>query len=248
MKLPLKKYLLAIFFKALIIIFLLSSLESAETKCRICESDTTFYFEKLIRGKYIGKYFLCSACGSLQLVDPIWLDEVYSLTTTFTSDDPGRFERIKLVSSFIKNLKQRLHIRKKLNILDYGAGEGILKKISPDNVTNYDPYFAYSSLEELKETKYDLIVCIEVMEHLENAKRFFQDLKELIGPNTIILCTTELINPNNIDPSWHYFIYHIGTHITFWTEKSFTYMKNYLNYKNVSHCKDQFLSFHLLYN
>jgi len=229
--------------------FLSFSSEPENYSCRICQSNaTSLFWEKLIRGKYMGEYYLCNKCGSLQVKDPIWLNETYSEKITFTDYDPGRFERIKLVSSVITGMKKNLKLKRKLNILDFGSGEGILKKISKDNVTNYDPYFDYSSLEEVKKNKYDLIVCIEVLEHLEKVHEFLSLLKELKSPDTIILCTTELIDPNNLDPAWPYFIFPIGTHITFWSEKSFDCMKEYLNYKNVSHFRVKFLSFHLLSN
>ncbi len=238
----------ALFFSLFFTILPLRAITLEENKCRICHFDTTFLFEKLIRKKYQGRYFLCKNCGSLQLKDPVWLEETYSEKATFSDLDPGRTIRIELVAKEIKLLKKQLHIKRKLSILDYGAGEGILKKISLDNVTNFDPYFNYSSLEEIKKNKYDLIVCIEVLEHLENVSEFFNLIKDLADKDTMILCSTELINKDKIDPSWWYFTPDIGAHITFWSEKSFEHMKNILDYQNIYHFQCNFLSFHLLSN
>ena len=51
------------------------------------------------------------------------------------------------------------------SILDFGAGQGTLSKTISLPVTNYDP--AIEEYSELPTSKFDLVVCSDVLEHVE---------------------------------------------------------------------------------
>lgn len=70
------------------------------------------------------------------------------------------------VSGF-KHADQVMQLAKQLNtrsILDYGSGQQTLQKGIPFPITNYDPFVVGCEEEP---TTHDLVVCSDVLEHIE---------------------------------------------------------------------------------
>ena len=76
-----------------------------------------------------------------------------------------------LVSRLVVSLKQR--IGRHVSVLDYGAGNGSLGRALRDTfknvtVTDYDP-FHVDHAEKPEPGLHDMLVCLDVMEHVEEA-------------------------------------------------------------------------------
>ena len=104
--------------------------------------------------------------------------------------------------------------------LDFGAGTGpVISKILADNnysIVQYDIFF--HNYPDLLKTKYNYIVCCEVIEHFYHPKKEFELLLNLLQPNGKLFCMTDLYNENIDFHKWYYkndqthvFIYHKNT-------------------------------------
>ena len=108
--------------------------------------------------------------------------------------------RREIISEVIKN-----NFKKKLQILDFGAGSGtnidILSKFGKVHIyekdKEMDSYLKkkylkskkVKSIQKLKNKKYDLIVAADVIEHIQNDKKAIKDLTDALKRDGKILIT-----------------------------------------------------------
>lgn len=192
-----------------------------------------------IRDRFKTRYYRCKKCWSLQLLGLEWLKDAYWGDTSIRYDE-GRRLRNRTVYTFVDHIRSLiLRDKNQTKVLDYGSGqEGLLKfflkKFGRDlyKVDNYDPYV--EKFAELPNDKYDVIVCVEVLEHLHNVQAFFDDIKRLAHSNSIIVCSTEIhvpFGPHANNKGWRYLTPEIGQHITFWTRRSLAHMRRAIGAK-----------------
>jgi SAM-dependent methyltransferase len=129
-----------------------------------------------------------------------------------------------------------------LSVLDFGCGDGGLIRLllnkgirtlgvdpipSENNIRNY----VYPTLADLPDKRFDIIVCIEVLEHLDNPLNTLSQLLELLDDNGIIFLTTALSNRSlsslRAFPHWIYL--DDPTHIGFFHEKTFHWIAEKLS-------------------
>jgi SAM-dependent methyltransferase len=105
--------------------------------------------------------------------------------------------------------------------LDYGSGEGFLTKrlneIGYMNSYCYDPF--HHPNKEILNKKFDLITCVEVVEHSYNINEVFKLFYDLLNPNGELIITTLFRNQELLD-DWWYCAPRVG-HILFFEEKGF---------------------------
>lgn len=105
--------------------------------------------------------------------------------------------------------------------LDYGSGEGFLTKrlneIGYMNSYCYDPF--HHPNKEILNKKFDLITCVEVVEHSYNINEIFKLFCDLLNPNGELIITTLFHNQEPLD-DWWYCAPRVG-HILFFEEKGF---------------------------
>ena len=108
--------------------------------------------------------------------------------------------RREIISKVIKN-----NFRKKLQILDFGAGSGtnidVLSKFGKVHIyeknkkmnnylkKKYSKSKKVKSIQNFKNEKYDLIVAADVIEHIQNDKKAIKDLTNTLKKNGKILIT-----------------------------------------------------------
>ena len=90
--------------------------------------------------------------------------------------------------------------------LDFGSGTGpVISKLLVDagyDIKQYDPIF--SNHPDLLESRYDYIVCCEVIEHFHDPAREFNLLKSLLKPGGKLYCMTLLYHEGIDFANWHY--------------------------------------------
>lgn len=115
--------------------------------------------------------------------------------------------------------------------LDFGSGPGpTLSKMLEElgyRMAIYDPYFAQcpSVLGE----RYDFVTTTEVVEHLSDPKKVFEQLFGLVKEGGVIGIMTKMIPSLENFDQWHYT--KDPTHITFYAEETFNYLAQQYRYR-----------------
>lgn len=130
-------------------------------------------------------------------------------------NDPGYREFVKpLVDEILDNFN------KDKSGLDFGAGTGpVASKMLGEEgyrVELYDPFFI-NDATKLK-TKYDFIICCEVMEHFHDPAAEFRFLRSLLTPGGSLVCMTQLFTEAVDFSRWRY--KDDDTHVFFYHPRS----------------------------
>lgn len=112
-------------------------------------------------------------------------------------------------------------------VLDFGCGQHpILNELYPEaKFTNYDYYF--SPKEDYKSLSYDIILLIEVIEHISNIKATIENLLALLKGDGKIYIHTRLYDEATDFKTWWY--QRDITHISFFNIKTFEYLASKYN-------------------
>lgn len=104
--------------------------------------------------------------------------EYQALQQKFHEDRPDYGTSSPRHVDFIHDIAQKMGTR---SILDYGCGKAGLQKGLPFPITNYDPCMPEYSQRPVG--KFDIVVCTDVMEHIEPAcvESVLLDLQSLTG-------------------------------------------------------------------
>lgn len=196
-------------------------------RCSLCNSQTINYAFERKRN-----YLFCPICNSIQM-DPkyyISLEDEKKRYELHKSDinDLGYQNFVKPITDFVF---QKLD-NKSLG-LDFGAGHGpiiseILKKKGFE-IKIYDPFF-HNDLAVL-DSKYDFIISCEVIEHFHNPAKEFKLLRSLLKDNGKLILMTDPYNDLTDFSKWYY--KNDETHVFFYTEKTFEYIKEQYAFKDV---------------
>ena len=112
-------------------------------------------------------------------------------------------------------------------VLDFGCGQHpILNELYPEaKFTNYDYYFFPK--EDYKNLSYDIILLIEVIEHISNIKATIENLLALLKCAGKIYIHTRLYDEATDFKTWWY--QRDITHISFFNIKTFEYLASKYN-------------------
>lgn len=171
----------------------------------------------------------CRGCGLLQCPD---IGEVlaYYQTLKDPAYEDGREQRLLQAQRILK-LAARYVAPKGARLLDVGAGSGILLQAAQDmgfaEATGVEPshWLAARGKEHglnviegvlpnaQVQGPYDLITCVDVIEHVEDPMGMLRDMKALLSPQGVLLVVT----PDSASLTarimgrrwWHYRIAHI---------------------------------------
>lgn len=195
--------------------------------CSLC-NGSTINFEVFNDRKYVQ----CTNCEAILLSTEHYLSPQaekfrYSLHNNDVTDEAY----INFVSPITQKIREDFGTN--AEGLDFGCGTGPvisseLKK-SGYKVHLYDPYF--QPAPNLLKSKYDFIVCCEVMEHFHQAYKEFSMLKSLLKENGKLYCKTLLWEPDIDFTGWHY--KNDETHVIFYSEKSIKWISNNVGFKKL---------------
>lgn len=204
--------------------------------CRLCGSTSVeSKFELLLLEKHHVPFGLCGHCGSLQSVEPYWLEEAYS--DAISGLDTGALQRSIIACASVTAIRNVLGLGGRL--VDYGGGAGVLCRLLRDcgcDAWLYDkfadPVFARTfsvASGRLDELRPEVITAFEVVEHFSNPQK---DLDELFvgSPQAVILST---ILYDGEGQAWWYLTPDSGQHIFFYSREAMhliaeRYRKSYL--------------------
>ena len=127
---------------------------------------------------------------------------------------------------FIKSLGR---FKETLSILDFGGGDGqlvnLLKRAGFTDLDWYDPFA--SEEKPIPTGSYDLVTCIEVMEHTTTPHETVKAISELVGEDSAVFITT-MVQPDDILSerlNWWYVRPRTG-HISIYTKQALTKLWN----------------------
>ncbi|MGO8737697.1 class I SAM-dependent methyltransferase [Rhodoblastus sp.] len=186
-------------------------------KCKICGSESHFAgstdFWKCGGGHPFGRsgvpvyWYSCPRCEFLftDFFDT-WSSiefSKYIYNSDYIKVDPDyggtRSERV------FESLKPFLLTAPGARVLDYGGGSGVLSKLLREvniDAVSYDPF----SSPDLPGGEFDIIVCVEVLEHSPEPARVIQDMVRFLAQGGCIILGISL-HPQNIKqlgPAWWY--------------------------------------------
>ena len=148
------------------------------------------------------------------------------------SDDDAKFEKLIKNPPFrfiwaIEQIEKRFQ-NKKLSILDVGAGRGILVKLlqnkghSVDAIDidsdaraeinkNCDKSKIFNSIDSIKQKTYDVITCLEVIEHQQEPPAVLVGkIKKRLNKGGILVLTTPIEkNMDDPDHRWYFDFYDV---------------------------------------
>lgn len=175
--------------------------------CLICRSKKTTFFTR----KNIYNFYRCTSCKCLFMgkrPSAVQLDRYYK--SNFKYQDGTLNERVIRRQSIqiLKQLSKYCPVAK--TICDVGSGYGFFLDEAQNN--NYEvfgiepsPLLANNSIDnfnlplflgtlneylKITKTKYDIVTCIHVIEHVRNPQKFIRSLLQLVNPNGLLYIET----------------------------------------------------------
>lgn len=151
----------------------------------------------------------------------IYNDEYALFDPNFATERPQN--TCKLVQHLIHNRSVR--------ILDYGSGNGhtarLLRQAGYAHVTEYDPF--HGDPVKPAQGGFDLVICIEVAEHVPDPLRLFAELNSYTAAHGIILLSTK--DMAEIQGNWvnDWYVAPRNGHISFYSGRTLTLLGNSLN-------------------
>ncbi len=177
------------------------------------------------------RFYRCPVCGFIRRDPHSMLDEEQErnryLLHENTLTNKGYVEYLNrfIDQQVLPNLRES-----DPKILDFGSGPlpvlSDLLKARGYDVNSYDKYF--STDESYKEDRYDLILLLEVIEHVLDPYSVLSGLVEIMKPGAKIILQTLLVDDriNQEFGTWWY--KEDMTHISFYTKESFEILARHL--------------------
>jgi len=183
--------------------------------CHICNKKTEPFFHE----KTNITYYHCKSC------------EFISKSSEYYQDLEGQKLRYNLHQNNEDSTGYRAYFQRFLDFtlnlipnvgraLDFGCGRtSLLAKMFEENgipCDYYDPIYHPNIFSK----NYDLVVSIEVFEHLHNPKKTFERLISMLPKGGYLAIQTEF-HLNNLEAFKTWYYHQDPTHIVFFTKKSF---------------------------
>ena len=150
----------------------------------------------------------------------IYNDEYALFDPNFATERPQN--TCKLVQHLVHNRSVR--------ILDYGSGNGhtarLLREAGYAHVTEYDPF--HGDPVKPAQGGFDLVICIEVAEHVPDPLRLFAELNSYTAAQGIILLSTK--DMAEVQGDWvnDWYVAPRNGHISFYSARTLTLLGNSL--------------------
>jgi hypothetical protein len=191
--------------------------------CRICGGTLQPAFEGTVLDTVPVQYARCTACDSLLVPSPTWLEEAYSRRIV-PDPDYGALSRTLFIHRCLRRLRSKsiALLLRGSRTLDIGTGRGLLLRLLLDDghdAWGFDPYphsaFAEDRIQTvLPDGPFAAITAIEVIEHTLDPVDFLKSLCARLAPEGFVALSTELYDSTVHGPDWLYLAPEHGQHIT----------------------------------
>jgi Methyltransferase domain len=203
-------------------------------RCRLCGGETQYLFSHTVLKTNDVGYYRCVDCGSLQTIEPTWLDEAYA--DSRRALDTGGVARNQRNQRLVYFLAGLFGLGPADKVLDWGAGDGLFVRMLRDvGLDAYwsdryaDNFYAPFFTDDGRRT-YALITAFEVWEHLANPSEEI-DLIFRRGPD-IHLLSTELYRGQGAE--WRYLWPATGRHVFFFSPVAMDWIAKKYGYQVIS--------------
>ncbi|WP_440054409.1 class I SAM-dependent methyltransferase [Pseudoalteromonas sp. T1lg65] len=194
------------------------------TQCGLCQSTHVIsYYQDKKRS-----YWQCQQC-SLVFVDPrerLSPEQEKAIYDSHENDLEDAGYR-RFLSRVLEPLLARL--KKPSRGLDFGCGPGpLLAKMLAEakhEVALFDLF--YANHPEVLESRYDFIVCTEVIEHVAEPGKVLAKLLSILELGAPLALMTKLVINKERFASWHY--KNDLTHISFFSRSTFEYVARHFD-------------------
>ena len=200
----------------------------SDTPCRICNTSSPVFYQDT------RPFYKCPDCFLIftnQLPEKSFEEAHYK--SQWKETDPGFWkEQAEAVASYIKNYGDPKRV------LDFGAGSGELSKELENmgyQMTTLEPMVDGYLKEQNYPFKFDVVIAIEVIEHLPDVWGELEQIEKVLAPGGIIIISTSLTNrfisaPNvdEIFKDWWY--KDDPTHLSFFCNRTLSVMADKRNY------------------
>lgn len=172
------------------------------------------------------EYDICDCCGTIFSSEMMqWDTDKFALkcyNKNYKHYDmdivlPYGFRTVYMRDYITKNFN------KNIKHLDYGGNKGFLssalKECGYSDTRCYDPFTSNNNTNPLNE-EYDLVTCVEVVEHAYNVNEIFDLFAKLVKKNGKLIVTTCFYNQEKLS-DWWYCNPRVG-HILFFTKDGFS--------------------------
>jgi glycosyltransferase involved in cell wall biosynthesis len=194
--------------------------------CRICDKHAYMVFEDS------RPFYLCNNCGLIFSDCSLSQEEIKK---HYQSQYANNFDWNKEAKALLEVVRFAVTPRK---IFDFGSGSGLLADAFRSmgcEVDNYEPMFHGDFRAENYNNSSDLVILNEVIEHIEDVLKTFDNVYSVTRPGGIIfiktLTTDAIVNESNkfqeLFNNWWY--KDDQTHVSFFCQRTFEYicaMKN----------------------
>lgn len=229
----------------------MSTQKQTAQRCRICEGELVYKWTlTVLLERYEADYFECQQCHTLQIPDPFWLEEAYALEEEIAfalNPDEGRFRRNFSAYRYFTALQKAGIFPENPKILDFGGGYGLLTQMLLDsgfdawhtdayiNKSLFAPQRYIKEIETLPAASFDVILALEVFEHLTAPFEIGKQLQRLLKPNGTLIISTSIYDPSLHTVEWSYLGKEQGQHVTFWTQSALQHYAKFLDFKSINY-------------
>jgi SAM-dependent methyltransferase len=205
---------------------------SQRPACIVCGGDTAKQFAKESLGEEVG-YFRCLECGHLTAsnfsTDGLYDNEQYTEAIDIGWQERGR--RTVACVTLLCRLPG-IFLSRHSRIGDCGCGLGVVVDALRHRgyiAFGYEPFPArgqrsahlFSDWSAFCEAagQFDLVICIEVLEHLQHPDELLKNITSRLSSGGYMLVSTETFNPRIHGQDWYYLNPTAG-HVSIYTEAS----------------------------
>ena len=194
------------------------------SNCPLCQSEGHAFYKDT--------FYKCVECGGIfrNRADYPSFEEERSRYQEHENDvDDARYQH------FVSPITDVVQEEQSLGSigLDFGSGTApVISKILTDAgyaIRQYDPIF--QNEPEVLESRYDYIVCCEVIEHFHDPLPEFHRLKKLLKPNGRLYCMTLLYHAGIDFSNWHY--QRDETHVFIYQEKTLEWIQQAVPFTSI---------------
>jgi 2-polyprenyl-3-methyl-5-hydroxy-6-metoxy-1,4-benzoquinol methylase len=207
------------------------------TACPVCCSETVYFASNTILNSHAAEYRRCVRCGSVHVMNPVWLDEAYGEALAPTDLGlPSRCYRNAIITARLITICFRTSSR----FLDYGGGNGLFVRLMRDRGYDFSHHDRHSTnryapgveVADLGGERFDLVTAFEVLEHLKEPRRV---IEKIFSMTDVLLASTMLLpEPPPHPHDWWYYAPETGQHIVFFSKEGLARMAAHVGARHIA--------------